>query len=93
MWVQSLASLSGSGIQHCCELWWRPAAVALVRSLAWELSYNMSAALRRKKKKKKIKMRYEKKEDIPRVDVSLVLFKEKQICFISEVRIHGLKSA
>ena len=23
IWVQSLTLLSGSGIQHCCELWWR----------------------------------------------------------------------
>ena len=36
-------------------LWWRPAAVALIRPLAWELPYAESAALKSKKKKKKKK--------------------------------------
>ena len=35
----------------CC----RPAAAALIRPLAWELSYAASAALKRQKKKKKKK--------------------------------------
>ena len=51
MWVRSLASLSGSGIQHCrvgCSrgsdptwlwlwLWHRPVAAAPTQPLAWEL--------------------------------------------------------
>ena len=67
MRAQSLASLSGSGIWHCCELWcrsqthldlallwlWhRPAAVAPIRPLAWELPYPAGAALKKKKKKR-----------------------------------------
>ena len=55
MWFQSLASLSGSGIWHCSELyhvghtygwdptllwlWYSLAATALIRPLAWELPY------------------------------------------------------
>ena len=54
MQVQSLASLSGLGIQRCHELcvghrgsldatllwlWHKQVAVALVQSLAWELPY------------------------------------------------------
>ena len=35
--VLSLASLSGSGIWHCHELWHRPAAAAPVQPLTWEL--------------------------------------------------------
>ena len=35
MQVRSLASLSGLRIQHCCELWCRPAAAALIQPLAW----------------------------------------------------------
>ena len=31
--------------------WWRPAAVALIRPLAWELPYATHAALKAKKKK------------------------------------------
>ena len=45
----------GSGILW---LWHRPAAVALIRPLAWELPYAVGAALKKKKKKK----RKEKKE-------------------------------
>ena len=64
--VQSLALLSGLKIWHCHELrcrlqtwlgsgiavavWHRPAAIALIRPLAWELSY---VDLKSKKKKKK----------------------------------------
>ena len=53
LWVRSLASLSGSRIWHCHELWYRPAAVTLIQSLAWELPYAGGAALKSKKKKKK----------------------------------------
>ena len=67
MRVRSLASLSGSGIQHCCELWCRsqtqlrshsccgcgvdPAAVVPTEPLAWELPYAMGVVLQSKKKK------------------------------------------
>ena len=53
LWVWSLASLSVLGIQRCCELWCRQAAVGLIRPLAWELPYATGVALKRKKKKKK----------------------------------------
>ena len=68
MHVQSLASLRVLGIWCCCELWvgrrcssdsallwlWcRPAAVAPIQPLAWELSYAVIMALKRPKKKKK----------------------------------------
>ena len=46
LWVRSLASLSGSGIWHCCERWCRPAAVALIRSLAQKPPYAAGAALK-----------------------------------------------
>ena len=45
-WVKDLALL---------WLWCRPAAVAPVRPLAWELPYARGAALKRKKKKKREK--------------------------------------
>ena len=48
--VRSLASLSGLRIQHCHELWCRPAAVAPIRPLAWELPYAAGRALKKKKK-------------------------------------------
>ena len=51
--IQSRASLSGLRIQWCRELWCRPAAVALIRPLAWEPPYAMGAALKKIKKKKK----------------------------------------
>ena len=47
--VVSLASLSGSGIRHCHELWHRLAAAAPVQPLAWELLYAAGAALKKKK--------------------------------------------
>ena len=54
------------GVGHRCGsdpawlwLWGRPAAVVLIRPLAWELPYAMAAALKRPKKKKK-----KKKKDI-----------------------------
>ena len=34
-WIR--ASLSGLRIQHCCKLWRRPAAAAVIQTLAWEL--------------------------------------------------------
>ena len=69
MQVRSLALLSGLRIWRCHELWcrskmptkimrcyklWcRPEAVALIRSLAWELPYGPGVALKSIKKKKK----------------------------------------
>ena len=57
MWVWSLASLSGLRIQHCHELWcrsqtwlrlWcRPAAIAWIRSQAWELPHASDQALKK----------------------------------------------
>ena len=44
--VQSLAWLSELRIQHCCELWYRPAATAPIQPLAWEPPYAMGAALK-----------------------------------------------
>ena len=52
MWVRSLASLRGLRIRHCCELWCRPAAVALIPPLAWEPPYVTGVSLKRPKKKK-----------------------------------------
>ena len=64
--VQSLASLSG----YCCRLqcrsqrqlrlvlpwlWYRPAAVAPIQTLAWEVPYATSAAIKKKRGKKKKK--------------------------------------
>ena len=43
-------------------LWWRPAAVALIRPLAWELPYAVGVALKNKKKKKERKKKERKKE-------------------------------
>ena len=36
-------------MQHCCELWGRPAATALIPSLASELPYASCMALKKKK--------------------------------------------
>ena len=44
-WVQSLGLLSGLRIQQCC----RPASMALVPPLAWELPWATGAALKKKK--------------------------------------------
>ena len=59
MLVQSLASLRGSGIWHCCEMWGRSQvqpgsfiAVAMIRPLAWELPYVAGVALKSKKQNK-----------------------------------------
>ena len=56
LWVVSC----GVGHKHGLDpmllwLWCRLAAVALIRSLAWELPYAMGAALKKKKRKKKKK--------------------------------------
>ena len=64
MCVRSLASLSVLRIQHCSELWCRPAAVAPLRPLAWEPPYAVSASIKRQKtKKKKKKKKKEKKRE------------------------------
>ena len=73
MWVPSLVSLSGLRIHlHCHELqsgmqtWlvaWlrcRPAPVAQIGPLAWELPDATGAALKRKKEEKKRKKRLRK---------------------------------
>ena len=44
------------------RLWCRPAAVALIRPLAWELPYAMGSALKRPKKTRKEKKRKENKK-------------------------------
>ena len=64
--IQSLASLSGSGIQHCCKLsighrcgsdpallwwWYRLAAVDTILPLVWELPYAIGVALKSKTNK------------------------------------------
>ena len=53
------------GVGHRCSLdpallwlWCRPAAVTLIRALAWELPYAVNGALKKKKKKKKKKEVY-----------------------------------
>ena len=75
--VGSLASISGLRIQRCCELWhrlqtwlgadvsvamYRPAAITLIRPLAWEPPYATGAALKSKKKKKKEKKERKKQK-------------------------------
>ena len=65
MWVQALDSLCGlrTGIAVSCCIghrsaqiwpWHRLAAVALIQPPAWELPYDLGAALKKKKKKKRI---------------------------------------
>ena len=63
-WVQSLTSLSGLRIWHCCGLWCRSwtrlgslvavavAATPLIQPIAWEPPHALGAALKRQKKKK-----------------------------------------
>ena len=46
--VQSLASLSGLKIWRCCELWCRPALIALIHPLAWKPPYAEGVALKSK---------------------------------------------
>ena len=53
MQVQYLASLSGLRIHSWCDLWCRPAAVAPIWPLAWELPYAMGVTLKKSKEKKK----------------------------------------
>ena len=60
MRFQFLASLGGSGIRSCHDLWCRSqiqlrsqVAVAMAQLLAWEIPYDVGAALKSKKKKKK----------------------------------------
>jgi len=48
--VGFLVSLSGLRIWCCCELWCRPAAVALIQPLAWEPPYGVGMALKRQNK-------------------------------------------
>ena len=43
-------------------LWYRPAAIALIRPLAWESPYEVGAALKRQKKQKKKKKKKKKKK-------------------------------
>ena len=43
-WVTDVAQ-----IQCHCTVWYRPAAAALIRPLAWELLYTVGVALKRKK--------------------------------------------
>ena len=64
MQVWSLALLSGLRILHCCELWCRLAAAALIWPLAWELPYATGAALKRPGKKKKRKKNKNKKRSL-----------------------------
>ena len=67
MWVQSLALLSGLRMRHCRELWYtsqtwldpallwlwcRPAATALIQSIACQPPYASDAALKKTKKQK-----------------------------------------
>ena len=65
MQIRSLTMLSGSRIRRCLELWYRsktrlypkllwhrPAAVGLIRPLAWELPYDPDAAVTSKKQNK-----------------------------------------
>ena len=44
-------------VSDAARLWSRPAAVAQIRALAWELSYVAGVALKRKKKKKNMSMK------------------------------------
>ena len=44
--VRSLDLLSGLRIQRCRELWCRPAAVAPIQPLAWDLPYAANATLK-----------------------------------------------
>ena len=57
-WVKDLVLPRGVGRRFDLDptwlwLWYRPAALALIRPLAWELSYAEGAALKKKKDKKK----------------------------------------
>ena len=69
MRVQSLASLGGLRIWHCCELqcrsqtrlhpmllslWHRPVATALIWPVAWELPYSVGVSLKWHTQKKNL---------------------------------------
>ena len=62
-------------------LWWRPAATALIRLLAWEPPYASGAALERQKtkKKKKRKEKERKKEKKRKWERMLLSFLGKHI--------------
>ena len=49
--VPSLALLSGLRIQHCRELWHRPAATAQIPPLAWEPPHAVGESLKNKRPK------------------------------------------
>ena len=53
-------------------LWCRPAAVALIQSLAWDLPYAIGAALKRKRKKKKERKKSKKKRHRCSSDLALL---------------------
>ena len=68
LWVQSLASLSGSSVAVSCGvgckhgldlallwLWYRFTTTAPIRPLAWEPPYAMDVAIERQKDKQKQK--------------------------------------
>ena len=59
-------------------LWCRPAAVAPIRTLAWELPYASGVALQRKRKKKKEEEEEKKKwktiDSVSEVEVNLAEF-------------------
>ena len=60
MWQSGIAMSCGIGHRHCSDptllwLWLKLAAAAPIQPLAWECSYAMGAAL--KKKEKKVKKR------------------------------------
>ena len=49
--ARSLALISGLRILRCHELWCRPAAVVLIRPIAWEPPCAVGSALKNKSKK------------------------------------------
>ena len=60
-WVKNPVYACGVGGRRGSDpelLWHRPAAAALIRSLAWKPSYATGAALKKKKKKKEKKISY-----------------------------------
>ena len=65
-WGSGVTVNCGVGHRHGWDavllwLWHRPSAIAPIQSLAWELPYAVSAALKRPKKKKKLYWVCEKK--------------------------------
>ena len=55
-------------------LWCRPATVALIQPLAWELPYAMDAAPKKGKKKKKKHNTTNKQKTLPPACVSIPMF-------------------